>query len=307
MRKTFLFTFMVALLSIVSLGCQSQSERPAGSIKEGRSSIETKNPSTSETVSSNSESADPLTINQSTIPTLFIHGYEGTEGTFNGMLSRLEASDLGEKVLTVTVQPDGSVSETGSWQDQGINPLIQVLFADNKNNEWNQADWIKAVLSYLKETHQIDEVNLVGHSMGGVSSFRYLVTYGNEDTLPTVNKFIAIGAPFNDFVTGNETQTLDALSQNGPSVISDRYGDFSAAIQQYPSSTKMLNIVGNLQDGSEGDGTVPVRSGLAIGYLMQTNGLDYHVEEIEGAQAHHSQLHENVNVDKLVAEFLWGS
>ncbi|QQP70724.1 alpha/beta fold hydrolase [Carnobacterium sp. CS13] len=307
MRKTFLFTFMVALLSIVSLGCQSQSERSAGSINEGRSSIESKTPSTSEAAISSSESTDPLTTNQTTVPTLFIHGYEGTKGTFDGMLSRLEVSGLGEKALTVTVQPDGSVSETGSWQDQAINPLIQVLFADNKNNEWNQADWIKAVLSYLKQTYQIDEVNLVGHSMGGVSSFRYLVTYGNDDSLPTVDKFIAIGAPFNDFVTGNETQTLDALSQDGPSVISERYGDFSAAIQQYPSSTKMLNIVGDLQDGSEGDGTVPIRSGLAIGYLMQTNGLDYHDEEITGAHAHHSQLHENIKVDKLVAEFLWSN
>lgn len=97
------------------------------------------------------------------------------------------------------------------------------------------------------------------------------------------------------------------MNQNGPLVISERYSDFAAGIQQYPKTIKMLNIVGDVQDGSDSDGTVPVRSGLAIGYLMQTNGLEYHEEEVVGSQAHHSQLHENTQVDKLVGDFLWGT
>ncbi|MGX7394491.1 alpha/beta fold hydrolase [Carnobacterium mobile] len=305
MRKKFLFSFVVILLGLISVGCGN--EKTAETVKENPTTSESKEKNTNESVSSSSESTDPLTANQTAVPTLFIHGYEGTEGSFSGMLSRFETSGWGKKALTITVQPDGSISETGTWQNQSDNPLIQVLFADNKNNEWNQADWVKAVLSYLKNTYQIDEVNLVGHSMGGVSSFRYLVTYGEDESLPTVNKFVAIGAPFNDFVTGNEAQSLDELNQNGPLVISERYSDFAAGIQQYPKTIKMLNIVGDVQNGSDSDGTVPVRSGLAIGYLMQTNGLDYHEEEIVGSQAHHSQLHENTQVDKLVGDFLWGT
>lgn len=305
MRKTFLFSFIVILLGFISIGCGN--EKTAESVKENPTTSESKEKNTNESVSSSSESTDPLTANQMAVPTLFIHGYEGTEGSFSGMLSRFETSGWGKKVLTITVQPDGSISEIGTWQKQSDNPLVQVLFADNKNNEWNQADWVKAVLSYLKKTYQIDEVNLVGHSMGGVSSFRYLVTYGEDESLPTVNKFVAIGAPFNDFVTGNEAQSLDELNQNGPLVISERYSDFAAGIQQYPKTIKMLNIVGDVQDGSDSDGTVPVRSGLAIGYLMQTNGLEYHEEEVVGSKAHHSQLHENTQVDKLVGDFLWGT
>ncbi|WP_313470147.1 alpha/beta fold hydrolase [Carnobacterium sp.] len=305
MRKTFLFSFIVILLGLISIGCGN--EKTAESVKDSPTTSESKEKNTSEAVIFSSESSDPLTTNQTAVPTLFIHGYQGTEGSFSGMLSRFETSGWGKKALTITVQPDGSISETGTWQNQSDNPLIQVLFADNKNNEWNQADWVKAVLTYLKKTYQIDEVNLVGHSMGGVSSFRYLVTYGEDESLPTVHKFVAIGAPFNDFVTGNEAQSLDELNQNGPVVISERYSDFAAGIQHYPKLTKMLNIVGDLQDGSNGDGTVPVRSGLAIGYLMQTKGLDYHEEEVVGAQTHHSQLHENTQVDKLVGDFLWGT
>ncbi|MFL2104111.1 alpha/beta fold hydrolase [Desemzia sp. FAM 23991] len=299
MRKTFIISFLVILFSLLSIGCGKEKTDP---VKESRTSVVSNVTNTSDAVFSHSVS---LTRNQTTIPTLFIHGYGGTEGSFNGMLSRFESNYFGKKVLTVTVQPDGTVSAAGTWDDQVVNPMIQVLFADNKNSELNQAEWIKAVLSYLNQTYQIEEVNLVGHSMGGVSSFRYLITYGKDDSLPVVNKFIAIGAPFNNFVSGNEEQSVDALSQNGPLVISERYSDYAAGIQDYPKATNMLNIVGDLEDGSEGDGTVPSRSALAIGYLMQMNGLEYRTEIITGSQASHSQLHENTQVDELVANFLW--
>ncbi|MBM6613698.1 alpha/beta hydrolase [Desemzia sp. RIT804] len=301
MRKTFFISFLVILFSLISIGCGKEKTEP---VKESRTSVASNLTNTSETVLSSSAS---LTTNQTTIPTLFIHGYGGAEGSFNGMLSRFEFDNFGNKVLTVTVQPNGTVSDTGTWGDQLDNPLIQVLFADNKSSELNQTEWIKAVLNYLNQTYQIEEVNLVGHSMGGVSSFRHLITYGNDDSLPMVNKFIAIGAPFNNFVSGNEEQTIDALIQNGPIVLSERYSDYAASIQYYPKTTKMLNIVGDLEDGSEGDGTVPIRSSLAIGYLMQTNEFEYQDEIIAGSQAHHSQLHENTQVDELVANFLWDS
>ncbi len=303
MRKSLLVSFLVILFGFISMGCGN--EKITESVKEGQVPVASNSMDTSEISLSSSDSSEPLTSDEIAIPTLFIHGYKGSEGTFSGMVSRFEARSFGKKVLTITVQPDGSVSETGEWQEQTNNPLILVVFADSKNNEWNQADWIKAVLSYLNNMHQIDEVNLVGHSMGAVSSLRYLITYGSEGSLPTVNRFVAIGAPFNDFVTGNEEQTLDELNQNGPLVMSERYRDFAAGIQNYPKETTMLNIVGDIQDESEGDGIVPIKSGLAISHLMQTNGLEYRYEVITGLKAYHSQLHENTQVDALVADFLW--
>jgi len=305
MRKKVCFPFLVILLSSVIMGCGIR--KNTESFNENQTTSEEQSINTSEKMSSNIESLDPLATNQTEVPTLFIHGYGGTAGSFNGMLSRFEANSWGENVLTITVQPDGIISEIGEWQNKSNNPMVQVLFADNKNNEWNQAEWIKDVLTYLKTVYQINEVNLVGHSMGGVSSFRYLSTYGNDKTQPIVNNFVAIGAPFNDFVSGNEEQSLNDLKQNGPLVTSERYSDFTTRIKQYPRMTKMLNIVGDLQDGSEGDGTVPIRSGLSIGHLMQTNEMNYSEEIVTGSQAAHSQLHENTQVDELVADFIWST
>lgn len=303
MKKIVAVSFLLILFSFIGIACGN--EKITESVKEGQAPVASNSMDTSEISLSSSDSSEPLTPDEIAVPTLFIHGYKGSEGTFSGMVSRFESRSIGKKVLTVTVQPDGSVSETGDWQEQINNPLILVVFADSKNNEWNQADWIKAALSYLNRAHQIDEVNLVGHSMGAVSSLRYLVTYGSDDSLPTVNKFIAIAGPFNDFVTGNEEQTLEELNQDGPLVMSERYRDFAAGIQNYPKATTMLNIVGDIQDESDGDGIVPINSGLAINRLMQTNGIEYRYEVITGLKAYHSQLHENTQVDTLVTNFLW--
>ena len=64
----------------------------------------------------------------------------------------------------------GQISTEGSAFLKAVNPTIQVLFADNQNNEWNQAEWIRQALLYLKK-EGIEQVNLVGHSMGELVVF----------------------------------------------------------------------------------------------------------------------------------------
>lgn len=54
---------------------------------------------------------------------------------------------------------------------------------------------------------------------GGVSGLRYLATYGQDQTLPKVDKFVAIAAPFNDFEENNGQSISDELA-NGPAIAS---------------------------------------------------------------------------------------
>src|SRR5699024_2913646 len=154
------------------------------------------------------------------------HGYQGTVNSYHSMIIRMQESQAAQKEMTMTVQSDGSVEASGQLSGKKNNPLIQVVFKDNINNEWNQASWLKNVLSYLKNNEKVDQVNLVGHSMGGVDIYRYLGTYGNESELPQVNKYVAIGAPFNDFTDPDDGQTIDSVLQDGPSLPSSRYQDF---------------------------------------------------------------------------------
>ncbi|MGH2140726.1 alpha/beta hydrolase, partial [Enterococcus faecalis] len=78
-------------------------------------------------------------------------------------------------------EPFGTlVKERGSLSGKATNSSVQVLFEDNKNNEWNQTQWIKNTLLYLQKNYQVNKANIVGQSMGGVSGLRYLGTYGQD-------------------------------------------------------------------------------------------------------------------------------
>lgn len=283
-----LFTSFLLLGLVIMAGCQRTTSKAS-------SSASTQIEKTTQT------SEAPK---KSTTPTLFFHGYSGTVNSFKGMLQRLEENQVAKQSLQLTVRPDGTVQATGELNQQAENPMVQVLFTDNVNNEWNQTEWIKNCLAYLQTTYGVEKVNVVGHSMGGVSALRYLATYGQENSLPQVKKFVAIGAPFNDFVD-DSTQTLSDELANGPAVTSSRYQDYQRMIDNVPTQTKILLIAGQLSQTDLSDGTVPLNSALAVFALLTQHGNQVEEHVVEGDNASHSMLHENQEVDKLVQKFLW--
>ncbi|MBU5359763.1 alpha/beta fold hydrolase [Enterococcus raffinosus] len=239
---------------------------------------------------------------KSAVPTVFIHGYGGTINSFGGMIQRLSNERKTKKEMLITVQSDGSLKVDGELSKKKDNPSIQVLFTANKDTEWNQTEWIYTVLKYLKQ-QGVDQVNLVGHSMGGVSSLRYLTTYGQPNDTPTINKFISIGAPFNDFTESSES--IDDVLKNGPSVQASRYTDYQNGVANVPSKLPILLVAGKLNKETVTDGTVPLNSALATFSLLKDHGNPIKYQIFTGPNAQHSQLHENLNVDKTVADFLW--
>ncbi|MDT2639280.1 alpha/beta fold hydrolase [Enterococcus dongliensis] len=243
-------------------------------------------------------------VNHSAVPTVFIHGYGGTINSFGGMIQRLTDEGKTKRELVITVQADGSLQVEGQLSKQKNNSSIQVLFAANKDNEWNQTEWIYAVLKYLKQ-QGIEQINLVGHSMGGVSSLRYLTTYGQPGDAPAINKFIAIGAPFNDFTDTANEQSIEELLQNGPASQASRYLDYSNGIENIPNKLPILLLAGKLSEETTSDGTVSLSSALAPYSLLKNQGNPIEYQIFTGTDAQHSQLHENLKVDQAVADFLW--
>ncbi|MGG5341490.1 alpha/beta fold hydrolase [Enterococcus sp. AZ192] len=283
-RKKMFYTVLICL-ALLFTGCTSKK-------------IVEKQPSSDPTSSSVTES-------KSAVPTLFIHGYSGGSGSFGGMIKRLEADRVTKKELVLTVSVEGEVKASGNLTGKQDNPSIQVLFEDNKNNEWNQAEWIKNCLIYLRDTFDIDQVNLVGHSMGGISALRYLTTYGDDPSLPAVQKFVAIAAPFNNFVELSEGETIDGLLTNGPSVQSERYADYANGINKVSTRMPILILAGDIEDGSLSDEIVPVADALSVVALFKAHGNSVQEKIFYGKNAQHSQLHENREVDQTVANFLW--
>lgn len=242
---------------------------------------------------------------KSAVPTLFIHGYGGGSNSFGNMMNRLEKGNLTKKELVLTVNEQGEIQPQGTLTKQKDNPSIQVLFEENKSNEWNQAEWIKNCLQFIHDNYEVTEVNLVGHSMGGASSLRYLTTFGNDPNLPKINKFVAIAAPFNNFVELPSDESVDSVIANGPSIQSERYADYVSGMDQVTSNMQVLIIAGDVEDGGLSDGTVVVTDALSVVSVFKNHGNQVQEKIFYGKSAQHSQLHENTEVDQLVGDFLW--
>jgi uncharacterized alpha/beta hydrolase family protein len=68
----------------------------------------------------------------------------------------------------------------------------------------------------------------------------------------------------------------------------------------------VLNIYGNLGDGSDSDGVVPVNSARSLKYLLRNWHGTYQERQARGQSAQHSRLHQNNRtVDTALREFLF--
>lgn len=239
------------------------------------------------------------------VPTLFVHGYGGGKNSFGRMIQRLDDEGLTTKKLVLTVNAVGEVHAKGQLTGKEDNPSIQVLFEDNKSHEWNQAEWIKNCLQYLRDTYGLTEINFVGHSMGGASSLRYLTTFGDDVSLPKIKKFVGIAVPFNNFVELSNGEKINDIIAKGPVVQSERLTDYINGIVKVPKDMNVMIIAGDVEDGSLSDEAVPVADALSVVSLFMTHGNEVQEKIIYGKSAQHSQLHENKDVDQLVADFLW--
>lgn len=291
MKKGLEFLFSLFFIGLLT-GCSNFSTGKSPST--GPQSVATTRESTRESTTSENPTWE--------VPTVFFHGYSGTKGSFGSMMTRLSknyGAHLGE---ILQVSPQGEVSVLSGFGLDAPKTLIQVLFVDNQNNEWNQAQWIENTLGFL-ENQGFSKVNLVGHSMGGVSSLRYLLTFSPKANL-TVEKFASIGAPFDNFEVLADGETIPDVLQAGPLNQDARYVEFKEKIGNFPKTIPWLNLAGLLveNDPNQGDGTVPLSSSLAMTAVAKAQGISY-TNEIFTAQ--HSGLHENEKVDAALAKFLW--
>lgn len=241
------------------------------------------------------------------IPTIMLHGTFGKRRSLGGMIARFEAQHLAKKVLDVWVSEQGEISVLGAWDNvlAKQNPIIQVTFENANATELQQALWLKQVVEELARHIHITKLNFVGHSMGGVAIMRYFVEAGNGLDIPITNKFVAIGAPFNGELVHATGRTIYDLGSNGPKHFFKTYRYIHAFKQRIPKNLKILNVYGDLKNRSRSDGLVSIDSARSLGFLVKDRVKQYEEYRVSGWMAQHSLLHENKEVDQLVAHYLW--
>ncbi|MGT2799908.1 alpha/beta hydrolase [Streptococcus marmotae] len=244
---------------------------------------------------------------QSTIPTLFFHGYGSSANAEKHMTQAARKAGVTQTIIRANVDTEGQVTLLGEIPTGAINPIVEVNYQDNRNADYHQdARYAKAVVMKLQETYGFREINMVGHSMGNMSILFYLLDYAHEQNLPQLQKVVHIA----NHVNGLEGRDLPADpsldEQTGqPKKMSTSYQELLALRDRYPKQQiDVLNVYGDLEGQS--DGSVLNVSSKSLKYLVSERATSYTEERITGKGAQHSQLHENPEVDRLLLDFLWG-
>lgn len=231
------------------------------------------------------------------LPTVFMHGYKGTENSFGHMLKRFENNGWGNKALIYHVSAEGNISVYNLHSSSEKPELIQIVLENNRASFQESVTWLASVLQDMKENYQINSINLVGHSMGGIVSLKYVLEYQDASIYPTVDKLITIGSPFD----GIYSQEYFQINQDAAAV--DLMPD-SAALQSLQENKYALpGYMSVLSLGSTGDIVATPQSVGAIRSIIPAEQLKEIM--ISNRYLGHSALHEDDEVDQYIHSFLW--
>lgn len=245
---------------------------------------------------------------QSQTPTLFIHGYGSSYKAEKQMVNAAVNTGVTNNVIRANVNKKGVVTLQGKFISTAINPIVEVNFADNKLIDYQRSgQWLKNVILKLQKTYQIKKFNVVAHSMGNMALEYYMLKNASNKNLPQLQKQVNIAGPFNGVIGWKGTPKKYTLNSQGkPSTMTTSYQDLTKLRKTYPKNqVKVLNIYGNLEDGSNSDGVVSINSARSLEFLIRNRAKTYETLEIFGKKAQHSQLHNNAQVNKALIKFLW--
>lgn len=247
-----------------------------------------------------------LAKTQTMIPTLFIHGWGSSYHAEEKMAQAAKKAGVTKTIILADVDLNGNVTLKGKIPAQAKAPLVLVNFENNKNvNAKMEAGYLKSVLETLQQKYHFQKMNLVGHSMGNMAILDYLLENAQNKELPQLNKQVALAA-FPNGLVGEMPTDVTVAKDGRPDQETSTFTELLALRELYPKGASVLNIYGNLEDGSDSDGPVPVRSAQTLRYLVTPNAKSYEEHQITGKLGQHSKLHNNREVDRLLIKFLWG-
>lgn len=256
-----------------------------------------------------------LSVHANTRPgatTVFVHGLQGTHGSTDYMIRDLSRRYPGtKKVMTINVTAAGKLVVHGHMK-KVAHPLVQVNFLNNSATTTKNAHWLIKALAYLKSKSDVKQVNLVAHSAGNVAVYQALAYQSTR--IPTVKKFVILAGPFDGVLSLNDEPNKNKVSAKNhynPSIkypANQYYPSYERLMQlssTFPHSIKVLNIYGNIGDGSNSDTLVTNASSLSVNYLLRHQKTPVVNKCWKSSKATHSGLHKSQKIDDWIAEFLW--
>ncbi|RWZ52318.1 alpha/beta hydrolase [Halobacillus fulvus] len=243
--------------------------------------------------------SEPMT---SITPTVFVHGYKGGPRSFDTMINRFEQNGWGTSQMTITVTKQGFLRIKGNLRADS-QPLVQIIFQNNRASLDDQTLWLQSIMRKLHEEYGISEVNLVGHSMGGLATTSYMLN-NQHGEYPAVRKMALIASPFDGIHKPDyfEWNTGEAAKDLHPD--SEALRELVKRKEFFNQQVEVLAIAGVVneseQEDFQWDGLVHLKSVRAIQNIVP----DAEMKVVREGPRTHSGLHENEKVDQYVHEFL---
>lgn len=134
---------------------------------------------------------------QSTTPTLFFHGGGSSYHAETHMVAAARRVGVTHTVVRAMVSRTGRVTMVGQIPKGAINPIVEVNYADNRQlNYAVHGQWATNVVRTLQRRYHFKAINMVGHSLGNMSSIYYLLQHDRDSRLPVLQKQVAIAGHF---------------------------------------------------------------------------------------------------------------
>lgn len=258
------------------------------------------------------KSATPATSSQRTptsqaVPTLFFHGYGSSYRAEEHMANAAVKAGVTKTIVRAIVANDGQVQLSGTFKKNDRHPIVEVGFTNNHNSDSETAGrWAKNVVVALQKRDGIKKFNVVGHSMGNMAIVYYLLNNATNSKLPQLQKQVDIAGHFNGILGMDDQANQMKLRTDGqPTKMNANYRQLLKLRRVFPKNVAVLNIYGDLNDGSHSDGRVSNASSKSLRYLVSSRAKSYREQRIVGKNAQHSKLHENPRVDRALTKFLW--
>ena len=244
-------------------------------------------------------------------PTIFVHGMPSSYHSEIKMVRSLIDAGITtpDNVVLATVTNDGQVTFNHYLPAHPHNPIIEVnLQNSHERDNHISAAWIKNVVVALQWQYHFSRVNFVSHSSGPLLILCYIMDNANDPQLPRVARLVSLGGAFNGALGKRDRPNTMQLAPDGLPVTRQvkEYRELLPLHGSFPRHIQVLNLYGDLQDGSNSDGRVANNSSRAMRYLVASRARSYREVRVTGAKADHSGLHNNKKVDFYLIRFLYG-
>lgn len=266
-----------------------------------------------------------VAVNHSTTPVLFVHGWGAGLHSQMPLAKKAIREGVAQKGLYVYVGPSGQIKMYGHLPAHPKkSPEILVKFPNAYIGEFQEAAELHKILVLLKQRYHVTSFNAIGHSMGAYALVTQSERDGNSRQIPRVNKLVLIAGPYDgildrgkwDQPTSGKLSRLwddhpnqNRLLKNGqPRIKHPEYRLLMRNRRNFPHQAHILNIYGNVENGSNSDGTVSVTSVLSLDSILKNQVAGYQKFATHGRLAKHPYLEtKNKRVQNEIIKFLWGT